>query len=42
MQLFFPMQSLYAPLGAIRIDDDDNEDDEDNENNDDDEVLWKI
>lgn len=41
VQLFFPMRSLYAPLGAIRIDDDDNEDDNDNDD-DDDEILWKI
>ena len=35
------MRSLYASLGAIRIDDDDNEDDDDNDD-DDDEILWKI
>lgn len=35
------MRSLYASLGAIRIDDDDNEDDNDNDD-DDDEILWKI
>ena len=35
------MRSLYASLGAIRIDDDDNEDDDDNDD-DGDEILWKI